>query len=68
MQMNQLSEQEQVLVNAFRNMHPERRQIMVSTAIKGALDYAKTGPKLALVSDNTSPIGSGNVSRRSGGI
>lgn len=66
MQMNQLNEQEQVLVNAFRNNHPERKQILVNTAIRGAVDFVQSGPKLTLVSDNPSPIALSEVSRRTG--
>jgi hypothetical protein len=47
--INQLTEQEQVLISAFRNLHPERKNIHVAAVVRGAMDQLKNGPSLALV-------------------
>jgi hypothetical protein len=56
MTMNQLTEQEQVLVSAFRNMHPEKKDIMVDMATDLAKDFIRNGPKLTLVSGSPTPL------------
>lgn len=68
MPFNQLTEEEQVLVSAFRNLHPERKQFTLNTVIRGAMDNVKHGPKLVLVSNNLAPSAVNQVSRRTGRI
>jgi hypothetical protein len=55
MQINQLTEQEQVLVMAFRNNRPAMKEILVGMATTGAIKHAKEGPHLSLVPNSPLP-------------
>jgi hypothetical protein len=66
MYINQLTEQEQVLVNAFRNMHPDHRLMMLEQSKELALDFVQTSPQLLLVADNLAPSNVSYLRRTSG--
>lgn len=55
MSFNQLTQQEQVLISAFRNLRPEKKGMLVDMTTDLAKAELRNGPKLSLVAGGVLP-------------
>ena len=66
MHKQRLREKEEVLLQAFRNAHPEKQDFLVDMAVDFAKDFVKNGPKLTLVANSPAPLVLNTLRRSTG--